>query len=178
MRPCRCAGSKRQHGFPTGRPYAATRQKSGILAAMADNWTLVPRRGFEPKSTAYRPRMTRGWTVLYRVMIGRWCRGEDSNLRPTHYECVALPAELPRQTPIFFGLSRAAWREQNRPLLRFCYALRNRVSRNPIAALTPRSARRQREPPAWCGLPTNAHSTAGFRGRMIRRFRRVATYAS
>ena len=69
---------------------------------MADNWTLVPRRGFEPKSTAYRPRMTRGWTVLYRVMIGRWCRGEDSNLRPTHYECVALPAELPRQIPNFF----------------------------------------------------------------------------
>jgi hypothetical protein len=27
-----------------------------------------------------------------------WCRGRDSNPRPTHYECVALPAELPRQT--------------------------------------------------------------------------------
>jgi hypothetical protein len=27
-----------------------------------------------------------------------WCRGEDSNLRPTHYECVALPAELPRHS--------------------------------------------------------------------------------
>jgi hypothetical protein len=26
-----------------------------------------------------------------------WCRGRDSNPRPTHYECVALPAELPRQ---------------------------------------------------------------------------------
>jgi hypothetical protein len=25
-----------------------------------------------------------------------WCRGRDSNPRPTHYECVALPAELPR----------------------------------------------------------------------------------
>src|SRR5690348_1731120 len=24
------------------------------------------------------------------------CRGRDSNPRPTHYECVALPAELPR----------------------------------------------------------------------------------
>ena len=31
--------------------------------------------------------------------VGKWCRGEDSNLRPTHYECVALPAELPRQAP-------------------------------------------------------------------------------
>jgi hypothetical protein len=27
----------------------------------------------------------------------KWCRKEDSNLRPTHYECVALPAELFRQ---------------------------------------------------------------------------------
>src|ERR1700722_7978403 len=26
----------------------------------------------------------------------KWCRGRDSNPRPTHYECVALPAELPR----------------------------------------------------------------------------------
>ena len=25
-----------------------------------------------------------------------WCRERDSNPRPTHYECVALPAELPR----------------------------------------------------------------------------------
>ena len=28
---------------------------------------------------------------------GPWCRKEDSNLRPTHYECVALPTELFRQ---------------------------------------------------------------------------------
>ena len=26
-----------------------------------------------------------------------WCRKEDSNLRPTHYECVALPTELFRR---------------------------------------------------------------------------------
>src|SRR5579863_7080580 len=25
-----------------------------------------------------------------------WCRGRDSNPRPPHYECGALPAELPR----------------------------------------------------------------------------------
>ena len=24
----------------------------------------------------------------------KWCRKEDSNLRPAHYECVALPTEL------------------------------------------------------------------------------------
>src|SRR5581483_6854700 len=27
-----------------------------------------------------------------------WCRGRDSNPRPPHYECGALPAELPRHT--------------------------------------------------------------------------------
>jgi hypothetical protein len=31
--------------------------------------------------------------------IEEWCRREDSNLRPTHYECVALPAELRRPRP-------------------------------------------------------------------------------
>jgi hypothetical protein len=32
------------------------------------------------------------------ITVKIWCRGEDSNLRPTHYECVALPAELPRHS--------------------------------------------------------------------------------
>src|SRR5690606_2454932 len=32
----------------------------------------------------------------------RWCRLRDSNTRPTHYECAALPAELRRP-----GLGRA-----------------------------------------------------------------------
>jgi hypothetical protein len=30
-----------------------------------------------------------------------WCRLGDSNTRPTHYECVALPAELRRLTWLF-----------------------------------------------------------------------------
>ena len=28
--------------------------------------------------------------------VSEWCRREDSNFRPTHYECVALPTELLR----------------------------------------------------------------------------------
>src|SRR5215469_15128483 len=36
----------------------------------------------------------------------RWCRGRDSNPRPTHYECVALPAELPRLYWVFSALRR------------------------------------------------------------------------
>ena len=34
--------------------------------------------------------------VLPLNYIGKWCRLKDLNLRPTHYECVALPAELNR----------------------------------------------------------------------------------
>src|SRR5215472_15614314 len=59
-------------------------------------------------------RMTRGW------MLGEnWCRGEDSNLRPTHYECVALPAELPR--PIVE--SAALFISQRRSLQQFATGL-------------------------------------------------------
>ena len=32
------------------------------------------------------------------IQRGGWCRMGDSNTRPTHYECVALPAELMRLT--------------------------------------------------------------------------------
>lgn len=27
-----------------------------------------------------------------------WCRKQESNLRPTHYECAALPTELFRRS--------------------------------------------------------------------------------
>src|SRR6266536_1880573 len=37
---------------------------------------------------------------------GTWCRGRDSNPRPTHYECVALPAELPRHSARVIGRKR------------------------------------------------------------------------
>src|SRR5882672_167927 len=29
--------------------------------------------------------------------VKEWCREEDSNLRPAHYECAALPTELSRR---------------------------------------------------------------------------------
>ena len=39
--------------------------------------------------------------VLYPIELWaekrRWCRGEESNLRPSRYECAALPTELHRQ---------------------------------------------------------------------------------
>ena len=34
-------------------------------------------------------------------IVVHWCRKEDLNLRPTHYECVALPTELFRQKNYF-----------------------------------------------------------------------------
>lgn len=36
----------------------------------------------------------------------KWCRRRDLNPRPTHYECVALPAELLRHTVCAFGFGR------------------------------------------------------------------------
>lgn len=36
----------------------------------------------------------------------KWCRRRDLNPRPTHYECVALPAELLRHTVYAFGFGR------------------------------------------------------------------------
>ena len=36
------------------------------------------------------------------------CRGRDSNPRPTHYECVALPAELPRR---LLDIAKYSWFE-------------------------------------------------------------------
>ena len=35
--------------------------------------------------------------VIHAMII--WCRGRDSNSRPTAYKAVALPAELPRLVP-------------------------------------------------------------------------------
>ena len=35
--------------------------------------------------------------------ISRWCRWRDSNPRPTHYECVALPTELHRRLQTWPG---------------------------------------------------------------------------
>ena len=32
--------------------------------------------------------------------LKRWCRLRDSNTRPPHYECDALPAELRRPDPV------------------------------------------------------------------------------
>ena len=35
-------------------------------------------------------------SCLILVFEKKWCRWGDSNTRPTHYECVALPTELQR----------------------------------------------------------------------------------
>ena len=39
-------------------------------------------------------------TLIYIDIKGSyWCRREESNLRPSHYECAALPTELHRLGP-------------------------------------------------------------------------------
>ena len=38
-----------------------------------------------------------GELAFGKAFMGRWCRLGDSNTRPQHYECCALPTELRRQ---------------------------------------------------------------------------------
>ena len=80
---------------------------------------------------AFRPtleRETRSLMDRRNCPLGRlenWCRGEDSNLRPTHYECVALPAELPRLTfdSAALFISQQRWPQRFATgLLPFCAA--------------------------------------------------------
>ena len=92
--------------------------RSGVAASFSRAfWSGSMPPAFEPKSTGYCPRVTTAKTgaeerirtqtnrllpthdewVDITLPVMDWCRGEDSNLRPTHYECVALPAELPRR---------------------------------------------------------------------------------
>ena len=42
-------------------------------------------------------------------MSERWCRLQDSNLRPPHYECDALPTELRRhrKAALYLGGARS-----------------------------------------------------------------------
>ena len=44
-----------------------------------------------------------------------WCRLGDSNTRPTHYECVALPAELRRPLSARIDTHRAPLLQQGKP---------------------------------------------------------------
>src|SRR5665811_1985834 len=47
---------------------------------------LAPRAGLEPATQR----------LTDRCRLSRWCRRRDSNPRPPHYECDALPTELLR----------------------------------------------------------------------------------
>ena len=50
---------------------------------------------------------------------GEWCRLEDSNLRPPHYECDALPAELRRLWGSYISVLGTACRLQMQAFLYF-----------------------------------------------------------
>ena len=43
--------------------------------------------------------LTSSWleSISWEQTVNKWCRKEESNLRPTDYESVALPTELFRQ---------------------------------------------------------------------------------
>ena len=89
-----------------------------------DGW-LRPLRGLALRAVANAPAIVRVAHNSNRFSIGRrfelghlhlteprramclrsirWCRWTDSNRRPTHYECVALPTELHRHSAVDAG---------------------------------------------------------------------------
>src|SRR3546814_15711929 len=56
-----------------------------------------------PDSSLIRPRLTLQAAPCApcrrATPVWRWSPGSESNRRPTHYECVALPTELPGREP-------------------------------------------------------------------------------
>ena len=70
-----------------GKPFQPFDAKSDYLAYVDGRPRgdgAVRSSGPAPETAASRPELT------------GWCRLGDSNTRPTHYECAALPAELRR----------------------------------------------------------------------------------
>jgi hypothetical protein len=60
-----------------------------------DNAVSAPRN--RARLPGLRPELA-GWTAETASAETEWCRLGDSNTRPPHYECGALPAELRRPT--------------------------------------------------------------------------------
>lgn len=91
-------------------------------AARVDAPTL-PRHSRQPRKT----RALRGCGCCE-----GWCREEESNLRPTHYECAALPTELFRQRiKDFTGRTAMAqarlWRRQGQATMKWWCRPRRRL---------------------------------------------------
>ena len=60
-----------------------------------------------------RPSARRAFYLSGKPAFLKWSRESDSNRRPTHYECVALPTELSRRIPSNHGhLDRSGGRWQ------------------------------------------------------------------
>jgi hypothetical protein len=79
-------GSRRMMVRPTGS------RKSGLCSSSSCGPARTPLKGLlSPESDAAKN-------------PERWCRLGDSNTRPTHYECAALPAELRRPPGWEWGL--------------------------------------------------------------------------
>jgi hypothetical protein len=79
---------------------------------------VVPPKGFEPSTPALRIMQPKSSKALISLDFQRvsgapwhrggteqekWCRRADSNRRPMHYECIALPAELLRRRAPYRG---------------------------------------------------------------------------
>src|SRR5690625_6060321 len=84
-------------GQPDARPAPARSARLLFKAATHAHSTRIRAPGMRriEKFLKYNP--------LTRAFKRRWCRWRDSNPRPPHYECDALPAELHRHCQLYAG---------------------------------------------------------------------------
>lgn len=54
-----------------------------------------------------------------RIGTAGWCRRQESNLRPSRYECVMTPSNY-RTSPAFIGIYRPVESAETGPYSHFC----------------------------------------------------------
>ena len=92
-----------RHGRSAGR-YRGGRHGIQVVSFMAYvlGYIDLEQKTFQTTDTPFGARVppmseVRSVTYAFGMEMILWCRRRDSNPRPTHYECVALPPELLRQ---------------------------------------------------------------------------------
>ena len=85
----------------------AVRSTKGLREVVDVNHRIKPKKNEALSLTQKKGADTK--KLVQRNEFKRWCRLEDLNSRPSHYECAALPTELNR-LPIF---SLPFWEKQN-----------------------------------------------------------------
>ena len=84
------AGHPRSDGYPCDSRCAAAGPRA--------NWPPPPVDGASSSRRKKTHRLSGGFFSA----ANTWCRWPESNWRPSHYECAALPTELQRRRPTFY----------------------------------------------------------------------------